>query len=98
MEICGNCQLPDSGEAWHKLRNEDLSDVPFDDSLSQELVTLTHGLLRASPDERMNVQQILLEPSVASLVFDRLMHQPTGMESPRLVSPTPPHQSHMDMS
>lgn len=72
LEIAAYCDLPESGEAWHNLRRADLSDVPFDECVTGELIEIIRGLLQPDPNLRLTVDHILLHPRVAETVYRRL--------------------------
>lgn len=65
VEAVGNVVLPDNGEPWQKLRNDDLSDVDFG-GISISLVSLIRRLLSSQPADRPCVQDILHHPVVAA--------------------------------
>jgi serine/threonine protein kinase len=72
VEMAGNCDLPDSGEGWHKLRRADISDVPFEEGVSRELVDLIQSLLNPDPGLRPTVDHLLLHPRLAEVVYGRI--------------------------
>eukprot|EP00158_Paraphelidium_tribonemae_P001806 Partr_v1_DN24834_c0_g1_i1_m29696 putative Protein kinase, membrane associated tyrosine threonine 1 len=72
LEIITNCQLPDSGDAWVNLRQGDFSDIPSirDDLLP--LMDIVQALLVNDYTARPSVDQLLLHPLIAPLVYSRL--------------------------
>lgn len=65
IEAVGNVVLPDNGEPWQKLRNDDLSDVDFE-GISVSLVTLIRWMISSRPGERPSVSEVLAHPVVAA--------------------------------
>lgn len=57
LEAAGNVILPDNGEPWQKLRNDDLSDVDLS-QFSLSLVRLIKYCLSADPDRRPTVDDL----------------------------------------
>ena len=73
--MTANVNLPDSGESYHKLRRADLSDVPFDRSVtSDSLVRLIESMLAEEP-HRPTVDQLLFHPQIGSLVYERMVQE-----------------------
>ncbi|PFH50883.1 hypothetical protein AMATHDRAFT_60204 [Amanita thiersii Skay4041] len=56
LEAASNIVVPDQGEAWHRLRQEDFSQVDLDDS--PELLDLIKQLMRTDPVQRMSAQDV----------------------------------------
>ncbi|CAO1612587.1 unnamed protein product [Jaminaea pallidilutea] len=63
VEAVGNVILPDNGEPWQKLRNDDLSDVDFA-GISVSMVRIIRSMLRSQPEERPSVQELLAHPVI----------------------------------
>lgn len=61
LEAAGDVNLPDNGEAWHKLRNNDLSDVDMSE-FSVSLVRLIQRCLSADPTERPTIGDVCSHP------------------------------------
>jgi mitosis inhibitor protein kinase SWE1 len=53
----------DRGEAWHRLRREDLSQVDLNES--PKLVDIIKEMMRTDPSERMSAEDVCLHPVVA---------------------------------
>lgn len=53
----------DRGEAWHRLRREDLSQVDLDDSPS--LLDIIKEMMRTDPNQRMSAEEVCSHPIVA---------------------------------
>ena len=51
------------GEAWHRLRNEDFSQVDLGD-YSKVLVDLIRKMMRTEPRERLKIEEVELYPVV----------------------------------
>ncbi|CAO1622941.1 unnamed protein product [Sympodiomycopsis kandeliae] len=66
VEAVGNVILPDNGEPWQKLRNDDLSDVDFS-HISISLYRLIQHMLSSTPSERPSVTEILSHPVMAAV-------------------------------
>jgi mitosis inhibitor protein kinase SWE1 len=58
LEIIANIILPEYGDSWQKLRNNDFSEVDLGHS-SSVLVDIVKKLLRRNPEERLTAKQIL---------------------------------------
>ncbi|KAF8739280.1 hypothetical protein AX14_010254 [Amanita brunnescens Koide BX004] len=63
LETASNIVVPDQGEAWHRLRQEDFSQVDLDES--PELLHLIKQLMRTDPTLRINAQDIFDHPIVS---------------------------------
>lgn len=61
LEAAGDVNLPDNGEPWHKLRNDDLSDVDLSD-FSVSLVRLLQHTLSCNPDQRPSIDEVCEHP------------------------------------
>lgn len=66
VEAVGNVVLPDNGEPWQKLRNDDLSDVDFS-NISVSLFRLIQRMLSSAPLMRPSVDEILSHPVVQAV-------------------------------
>jgi len=53
----------DRGEAWHRLRREDLSEVDLDES--PELVDIIKEMMRTDARQRMSAEDVCVHPVVA---------------------------------
>ena len=51
------------GEAWHRLRHENYSQVDFDD-LSMELIELIKSMMRSDPSLRVDAGSISVHPVI----------------------------------
>ncbi|KAF8633350.1 hypothetical protein AX17_004522 [Amanita inopinata Kibby_2008] len=71
LEIAANIVVPDQGEAWHRLRQEDFSQVDLDDS--PELLGLIRQLMRTDPSQRVSAQAVFDHPTVsrARIIMER---------------------------
>lgn len=49
------------GEAWHRLRNEDFSQVDFSD-LSDDFVSLLKSMMRSDPSLRVDADMVAAHP------------------------------------
>ncbi|KAJ3566472.1 hypothetical protein NP233_g6981 [Leucocoprinus birnbaumii] len=74
LETTSNIVVPDQGEAWHRLRREDFSQVDLQEE-SGELVGLIKQMMRADPATRINARGIYGHPVVARAraVMERMM-------------------------
>ncbi|KAF8345965.1 hypothetical protein F5887DRAFT_964294 [Amanita rubescens] len=63
LETASNIVVPDQGEAWHRLRQEDFSQVDLDES--PELLYLIKQLMRTDPTLRINAQDTFDHPIVS---------------------------------
>jgi mitosis inhibitor protein kinase SWE1 len=61
LEAAGNVILPDNGEAWQKLRNDDFSDVDLS-MISYSLIRLIEACMRSNPEKRPSAEQIQQHP------------------------------------
>ncbi|PWN18128.1 hypothetical protein BCV69DRAFT_263978 [Microstroma glucosiphilum] len=66
VEAVGNVVMPDNGEPWQKLRNDDLSDVDFS-MISVSLFRLIRSMLSSHPHKRPSVEEILQHPVLAAV-------------------------------
>jgi serine/threonine protein kinase len=72
LEMTANVDLPETGEAYHKLRQCDFSDVPFDlETTSTVLIELIQSMLLPE-HQRPTIEQLLFHPHVADLVYERI--------------------------
>ena len=63
LETATNIVVPDQGDAWHRLRREDFSQVPLD-GLSAPLVELIQSTMRADPALRLAADVVCSHPIV----------------------------------
>lgn len=63
LETASNIVVPDQGDAWHQLRQEDFSLVDLDDS--PELLGLLRSMMRTNPESRVSAQDVFDHPVVA---------------------------------
>ncbi|PPQ66309.1 hypothetical protein CVT24_007306 [Panaeolus cyanescens] len=64
LETASNIVVPDQGEGWHRLRNEDFSQVDLSEN-SEELVDLIRGMMRTDPKDRMTMNEVYSHPVVS---------------------------------
>ncbi|KXN85340.1 Mitosis inhibitor protein kinase wee1 [Leucoagaricus sp. SymC.cos] len=64
LETASNIVVPDQGEAWHRLRREDFSQVDLEEE-SGELLGLIKQMMRVDPASRINARGICDHPVVA---------------------------------
>ncbi|KAH9942269.1 uncharacterized protein BXZ73DRAFT_41032 [Epithele typhae] len=62
LETASNIVVPDQGEAWHRLRREDFSQVQLD--TSPELWDLLKSMMRAAPALRIGIALVDTHPVV----------------------------------
>ncbi|KAI0769362.1 hypothetical protein BD413DRAFT_477978 [Trametes elegans] len=62
LETASNIVVPDQGEAWHRLRREDFSQVELD--ASPELWELLKSMMRAAPALRISIVLVDTHPVV----------------------------------
>ncbi|KAL0956458.1 hypothetical protein HGRIS_002604 [Hohenbuehelia grisea] len=63
LETATNIVVPDQGEAWHRLRQEDFSLVELEGS--PELLMLLRDMMRAEPAQRVDIHWVWAHPVVA---------------------------------
>jgi len=63
LETATNIVVPDQGEAWHRLRREDFSQVDLDQS--PELLDMIRQMMRTEPSLRMSIHSVCAHPVVA---------------------------------
>jgi len=63
LETASNILVPDQGEAWHRLRREDFSQIDLEDS--PELLELIQQMMRTDPALRISVPAICAHPVVS---------------------------------
>lgn len=56
LETAANIVVPDQGDGWHRLRQEDFSQMDLDGS--PELFALIKSMMRTDPARRVNVQAV----------------------------------------
>ncbi|KAF8555319.1 hypothetical protein OG21DRAFT_1521869 [Imleria badia] len=56
LETATNIVVPDQGDGWHRLRQEDFSQVDLDSS--PELFDLIKSMMRTDPSERVDIQTV----------------------------------------
>lgn len=64
LETATNIVVPDQGDGWHRLRQEDFSQVDLS-GLSAELIELIRSMMRMDPGKRVEVQMVYDHPVVA---------------------------------
>jgi len=57
LETASNILVPDQGEAWHRLRNEDFSQVDLEHHSSM-LVDLIRQMMRTDPTQRLTSAEV----------------------------------------
>ncbi|KAH7888468.1 hypothetical protein F5I97DRAFT_1803764 [Phlebopus sp. FC_14] len=62
LEAASNIVVPDQGDGWHRLRQEDFSQVDLSDS--PELLDLIKSMMRTNPAKRIDVQGIYTHPVI----------------------------------
>ncbi|KAI0718962.1 hypothetical protein C8T65DRAFT_69408 [Cerioporus squamosus] len=75
LETASNIVVPDQGEAWHRLRREDFSQVELD--ASPELWELLKSMMRAAPALRIGIVLVDTHPVVmrARQAMERMRFQ-----------------------
>ncbi|KAI0356125.1 hypothetical protein OH77DRAFT_1401291 [Trametes cingulata] len=75
LETASNIVVPDQGEAWHRLRREDFSQVELD--ASPELWELLKSMMRAAPALRIGITLVDTHPVVvrARRAMERMRSQ-----------------------
>ncbi|KAJ3989925.1 hypothetical protein F5890DRAFT_975731 [Lentinula detonsa] len=63
LETASNIVVPDQGEAWHRLRQEDFSQVDLQDS--PELFRLVQQMMRTNPSLRVGIHGVYNHPVVS---------------------------------
>lgn len=64
LETATNIVVPDQGDGWHRLRQEDFSQIDLS-SLSAELIELIRSMMRMDPGKRVDVEMVYDHPVVA---------------------------------
>lgn len=88
LETAANIVLPDQGEAWQRLRQEDFEQVEWDGS--RELMHIIAEMMRTDPEERMDVEALVAHPIVSrarQAMEDALARAAQGRESFFAASP-----------
>ncbi|KAF9062440.1 kinase-like domain-containing protein [Rhodocollybia butyracea] len=62
LETASNIVVPDQGEAWHRLRKEDFSQVDLEDS--PEVLRLVQQMMRTNPSLRVGIYGVYNHPVV----------------------------------
>ncbi|KZT19079.1 hypothetical protein NEOLEDRAFT_1183715 [Neolentinus lepideus HHB14362 ss-1] len=62
LETASNIVVPDQGESWHKLRQEDFRQVDMEDS--PELFSLIKSMMRTDPALRLTIGEVWAYPIV----------------------------------
>ncbi|GLB37561.1 putative protein tyrosine kinase [Lyophyllum shimeji] len=72
LETATNIVVPDQGEAWHRLRREDFSQVDLDQS--PELLDMIRQMMRTEPSLRMSIHAVWAHPVVsrARAIMERM--------------------------
>ncbi|KAE9387925.1 kinase-like protein, partial [Gymnopus androsaceus JB14] len=63
LEAAANIVVPDQGEAWHRLRQEDFSQVDLVDS--PQLLRLVQQMMQTNPSLRVGINGVYSHPVVA---------------------------------
>ncbi|KAJ3772916.1 hypothetical protein FB446DRAFT_734882 [Lentinula raphanica] len=63
LETASNIVVPDQGEAWHRLRQENFSQVDLQDS--PELLRLVQQMMRTNPSLRVGIHGVYNHPIVS---------------------------------
>ncbi|EKM53975.1 uncharacterized protein PHACADRAFT_122634 [Phanerochaete carnosa HHB-10118-sp] len=73
LETATNIVVPDQGDAWHRIRHDDFSQIDFA-SISTELIELLKGMMRSDPDLRVDAGMVCSHPVIvrARLSMDEL--------------------------
>lgn len=71
LETATNIVVPDQGDAWHRIRHDDFSQIDFAD-ISTELIELLKGMMRSDPDLRLDAGMVCSHPVIvrARLAMD----------------------------
>ncbi|KAL4080281.1 hypothetical protein V8B97DRAFT_1931361 [Scleroderma yunnanense] len=64
LETATNIVVPDQGDDWHRLRQEDFSRVDLD-GMSPELFELIKSMMQMDPGKRVDVQTVYAHPVIA---------------------------------
>ncbi|TFK44853.1 hypothetical protein BDQ12DRAFT_641852 [Crucibulum laeve] len=88
LETASNIVVPDQGESWHRLRNEDFSQVDLDDS--PELLELIKQMMRTDPSMRISVDDVCDHPIVsrARIAMERV-YETAEMEGTDIFAASP---------
>ncbi|KAG9316277.1 hypothetical protein JVU11DRAFT_2307 [Chiua virens] len=81
LETATNIVVPDQGAGWHRLRQEDFSQVDLDGS--PELFALIKSMMRTDPSERVDIQTVHSHPVVCRvrLALERMRAEARGTGS-----------------
>ncbi|KAK0553663.1 mitosis inhibitor protein kinase swe1 [Tilletia horrida] len=85
LEAAANVVIPDNGEAYQKLRNDDFSDVDLSHLSEQmtEVLTGPRGLLRSEPSARISADELQCDETIKR-VRDWMARGLTKIEESRL--------------
>jgi len=81
LETASNIVVPDQGEPWHRLRQEDFGQVDLDES--PELLELIKSMMRTNPVLRVNIHDIRAHPVVwrTRVAMERMQIEAKANES-----------------
>jgi mitosis inhibitor protein kinase SWE1 len=87
LEAYTNIIVPDQGESWQLLRQEDLSGALWQGS--PELFTLVSSMMRTDPADRLTIDSVCAHPMVCRTrdAMERVFHQSTNPEERFAASP-----------
>ncbi|GAA5851759.1 hypothetical protein JCM8547_001198 [Rhodosporidiobolus lusitaniae] len=86
LEAAANVVIPDNGLPWHKLRQNDFSDVDLS-RLSPLLISIFEGMLKQSPDLRASITDVAQQPVVRQLctMLDRTLSSDDETATPEIL-------------
>jgi mitosis inhibitor protein kinase SWE1 len=84
VELAAMWPVPNEGEPWQRLRNGDLSDLPWT-AMAPDMADVVRAALAPDPAQRPTAEQLLRHPALAASHGARLRHEQPVRDPVRLV-------------